>query len=207
MLSDLSRGVILGRWPLLLIAVSLAAAGYMLNKHLTYDHSIERMFVRNDPVLKAYASLKEYLGGNEIVLAVYEDDSLLADDGSGIRRLEEIAQRLREVDGVQDVLSLAQVNAALFHLYEASRVANSLANSLSIKPDESNAKGTSAPPDLQIDFPLTNPKDKLGASFCKFFKVIRIARMENLRRLPVCSNPTNGRTSRAERPSPACAGL
>ncbi|MCA9175956.1 MAG: MMPL family transporter [Planctomycetales bacterium] len=78
-----------------------------------YDRSIENMFAADDPVRLAYERLTRRFSANEIILAVYTDPNLFADDGAGLRRLSAIAQRLRESPGVRDVLSLAELNAAL----------------------------------------------------------------------------------------------
>ncbi len=101
------------RWPLLLIAVVLAALAYVPAGQLDFDRSIEKMFADDDPLLPPYYKLKETFGGNEVVLVVYTDEDLLKVDGSGIKRLEKITTRLKEVPGVQDVLSLAEINEVL----------------------------------------------------------------------------------------------
>jgi predicted RND superfamily exporter protein len=67
-------------------------------------------------LLAPYERLKSRFGGNEIVLAVYADDDLLATDGAGLRRLAAASEKLRKVPGVRDVLSLAQINALLEQL-------------------------------------------------------------------------------------------
>lgn len=89
------------------------AAGWLPGGRLDFDRSIENMFAPDDPLLVPYQQLKRRFGGNELVLAVYQDPDLFREDGSGIRRLGEIAQRLAGVAGVEDVLSLSEVNAAL----------------------------------------------------------------------------------------------
>lgn len=94
------------RWALLLVGLTLAAVSYGPSQRITMNRSIENMFAADDPVLRPYRLLKETFGGNEMVLAVYEDPALLAPDGTGIRRLARVAERLRGVPGVRDVLSL-----------------------------------------------------------------------------------------------------
>lgn len=68
------------------------------------------MFASDDPVLPPYERLKNEFGGNEVVLAVYADEQLFAPDGSGLARVAEVRDRLEKVEGVQDVLSLAELN-------------------------------------------------------------------------------------------------
>ena len=73
--------LIAARWPLLITAVVLAAAAYGPSRELRFDRSIEHMFAPNDPLLPPYQRLKQQFGGNEVVLAVYQDEHLLDPDG------------------------------------------------------------------------------------------------------------------------------
>jgi len=107
-LSRAVRGLISARLPLLLLAVLTAAVAYGLAGRIRFDRTIENMFAPDDPLLVPYHQLKRTFGGNEIVLAVYVDEGLLAPDGSGIERLTGIRQRLEAVPGVKGVLSLDQ---------------------------------------------------------------------------------------------------
>ncbi len=131
--------LIAGCWALLLLAASLCVASYIFSQQLTYDHSIERMFVRDDPVLGPYSTLQRYLGGNEIVLAVYEDESLLAPDGSGLQRLRDVAAALRESDGVEAVVSLEDLNRAMVNLYSLGGAVPTDAHPL-VDPDNALAQ-------------------------------------------------------------------
>ncbi len=109
----IARGSIAFRWPLLLLAVILATLAYYQSRGLDFDRRIETMFAPDDPLLPPYQELKDTFGGNEIVGLVYRDEELLNEDGSGIERLREISQRLQNVPGVRDVLSLSAVNRVL----------------------------------------------------------------------------------------------
>lgn len=112
------------RWRvwLLVAAVALGIVGFLKSGSLDYDRSVESMFAPDDPILGPYQKLKDTFGGNEIALAVYEDPQLMASDGSGIKRLEKIAGRCAALEGVKDVLSLAEVNKALERIYLLSMV-------------------------------------------------------------------------------------
>ena len=96
------------RWPLLALAAVLAVAASFPARSLRFDRSIENMFAPGDPLLAPYEKLKRTFGGNEVVLAAYEDEHLLAPDRSGIERLAEISAQLEEVPGVKGVVSLDQ---------------------------------------------------------------------------------------------------
>ena len=102
-----------GRWPLLLLALLVAAACVVPARNVQFDRSIENMFAPNDPLLPPYLQLKNVFGGNEVVLAVYADPQLLAEDRSGIERLGEISRQLKATPGVRDVLSLAEIDTVL----------------------------------------------------------------------------------------------
>lgn len=109
-MSRLARGLVAARYWLLAAGLLIGAA-CLAAPPLPFDRSVENMFAPDDPVRQAYQRLTTRFAANEIVLAVYVDPQLLTPDG--LRRLEQIAQRLREVPGVRDVLSLAQVNDSL----------------------------------------------------------------------------------------------
>lgn len=105
------------RWWLLGVAALIGVAAYFVSARLDFDRSIESMFASDDPVLHEYVEFKKNFEGNEIVLAVYDDPDLFNPDGSGIRKLSVIAGRLKQVSGVLDVLSLAEINKALEFIY------------------------------------------------------------------------------------------
>ena len=96
------------RIPLFLTAAVLAAAAFWPAGRIQFDRSVENMFAPGDPLLEPYLKLKRTFGGNEIVLAVYEDDDLLDPNADGIRHLAEVRQQLNDVPGVRSALSLDQ---------------------------------------------------------------------------------------------------
>lgn len=102
-----------GRWPLLALALLAAAVCALPASHVKFDRSIENMFAPDDPLLPPYRHLKSIFGGNEVVLAVYADPQLLAEDRAGIERLQKISRELKDTPGVRDVLSLAEVDTVL----------------------------------------------------------------------------------------------
>src|SRR5262249_7147666 len=69
---------------------------------------------------------KQKFGGNEVILAVYQDEHLFDEDGSGIARLEKISGQMKEVPGVRDVLSLAELDAPLKEVENLKRLGNVL---------------------------------------------------------------------------------
>lgn len=101
------------RWPLLAAMLLLSAAAYIPSTRVAFDRSVENMFAPDDPLLVPYRKLKRTFGGNEIVLAVYEDEELLDPGGEGLKRMRDVSRRLKQAPGVRDVLSLAEVNRNL----------------------------------------------------------------------------------------------
>ncbi len=109
------------RWHLLIVAIALGVAGFILKKGVRFDNSIEGMYAADNQQLLDYQELKDRFGGSEIVLAVYEDPDLFATDGSGLQKLEDRVDELRDVSGVIDVLSLSEINQALQQVYGFSQ--------------------------------------------------------------------------------------
>ena len=97
----------------LLLALLLGIVSLPLASRLKLDWRVEQMFPPGDPLVASYARLQERFGGNQIVLAVYRDPQLWDATGAGLTRLEEISGRLAAVDGVNTVLSLAELHAIL----------------------------------------------------------------------------------------------
>ena len=100
-----------GRWIWLGIAIVIAIIAWPAAQRVKFDRSVERMFASDDPLLGPWNRLKADFGGNEVVLAVYRDENLLNADGSGLARVAKLRDRLEKIDGVQDVLSLAEINS------------------------------------------------------------------------------------------------
>mgnify|MGYP001559448974 CR=1 FL=1 len=143
------------RFPLFFVGIALAFAAYFPSRNIKFDRSIENMFSANDPILPPYLRLKGQFGGNEVVLAVYEDPELLQADGRGIKRLATVSERMKKVAGVKDVLSLAEVNALL----ESLQKSKSLSDFFNRGPKD-NWKGP----------PILNPKSDLSRGYREMFE-------------------------------------
>lgn len=106
---DVVQWVTRGRHLLLLLAAILLGVALWLAPQLHFDRSVENMFPPTSPILADYQQLKRTFGGNEIVLAVYQDPHLFAADGSGLARLRHLRQQIvKDVPGVKAVLSIDQ---------------------------------------------------------------------------------------------------
>jgi predicted RND superfamily exporter protein len=150
--------LVLARWPLFALAVVIAALAWYPAQQVRFDRSVENMFAPDDPLLPPYQRLKQEFGGNEIVMAVYEDEYFFTADGSGIRRNAELASRLKAVAGVRDVLSLAQVNDLLEKL-QAGKKAASLFNLFGSRKKEEPFQGPA----------ILHPTDPLAARYRELF--------------------------------------
>ncbi len=102
-----------GRNLRLIIATVLLLVSLPAARNFSLDWQLDRMFPAGDPLVASYHRLEERFGGNEIVLAVYQDPQLWEKDGSGLDRLTQVSQQLAAVDGVQAVLSLSELHRIL----------------------------------------------------------------------------------------------
>jgi predicted RND superfamily exporter protein len=100
------RAAIAYRWWLAVLAVLLGLVSYPLARQLSFDRGIENMFAPDDPLLPPFAKLKRTFGGNELVLAVYQDPRLMTADG--LARLAKLDKQLEQVPGVLGTLSMVK---------------------------------------------------------------------------------------------------
>lgn len=107
-----SRLLISKRYWLLLLAILVAAVGMLVPFEVDFDRKVANMISDRNGVLEPFLRLKRSFGGNEIVLAVYEDPTLLAEDQSGIERLRSIRESLESVPGVRSALSLDKLDTS-----------------------------------------------------------------------------------------------
>ena len=108
------------RYALLGIALALVAVSFLVPKQVDFDRRVTNLIADGSGVLEPFRRLKRSFGGNEIVLAVYEDPDLLAEDGSGINRLQTIRKSLEAVDGVRSTLSLDKLDTPIFPIHSAT---------------------------------------------------------------------------------------
>ncbi len=94
------------RWFLLAIGIVLTVAAVYLGQGLSFDRSIENMFAADDPLIQSHERFNRIFGGNEVILGVYKDDQLFAQDGSGLDRVRDVRTQIEQLDGVKEVLSL-----------------------------------------------------------------------------------------------------
>lgn len=93
------------RWPLLLLAGALAAVCWQPAQQLVFDQSIETMFAPHDPLLPAWREFKQLFGGQEVVLAAYEEPEGLQPEN--LARLQDLTSELQAAVPGLRVQSLA----------------------------------------------------------------------------------------------------
>jgi predicted RND superfamily exporter protein len=142
------------RWLLLIAAGVAAVVCWQPAQQVRYERRLETMFSPLDPLLPPFERLKERFGAREVVLAVYEDPQLFAEDESGLKRLAKISERLRQAPGVDETLSLAELQAMLSQL-DATNLASRIGNLFGGKASKPA---------------LLDPDNKLGAAFVELFE-------------------------------------
>lgn len=152
--SRIIDSLIAWRWLLLAVAIVAAAICWQPAQEVRYERRLETMFSRHDPLLPPFERYKARFGSREVVLAVYEDPELFAVNGAGLTRLAEVSAALRQVPGVDDTLSLAELQTMLEKL-EVVNLSGALSSLFGSKPKKS---------------PLLDPDNNLGKSFLALFE-------------------------------------
>ncbi len=155
------------RWPLLVSGALLTACFFLPSRSLDFDRSIENMFAPDDPLLPPYRRLKRAFGGNEIVLAVYTDPDLMNEDRSGIRRLAEISDKLKAMEGVRDVLSLAELDRSIVELDKGLKKLSAAKNLFGrlFGKDDAETSAAEGPP-----LGIVDPDSKTAEQFLEIFE-------------------------------------
>ena len=97
------------------------------------------MFAKDDPTIVDYRVLQERFGGNAIVILIYPDSDLMS--SGGIERSQRISQLVREIPGVDGVLSPSILNDAVEKIRPAGFFAPANAPPGLARPNDLVAKG------------------------------------------------------------------
>ena len=95
------------RLPLLGCCLLAALVCYGPSRRLEFDRSLEGLFTEGDPRLTRYLEGKSLFGGAEVAAVAYTDPELLTP--AGLERLEAFTLQFQDLEGVERVLSLAQL--------------------------------------------------------------------------------------------------
>ena len=98
------------RYPFLYLSVLVLLTGIFGYYYATLptETSVESLIIDNDPDLVFYETFKEQFGEDEILVIGFSAADVF--EPTVIRFILEQTQRLEELDGVADVLSLANVD-------------------------------------------------------------------------------------------------
>ncbi len=100
-------------WLRLFLGIVLLVLAWPFAQRMQYEHSIESLFPPGDPVLRQFQDYQRLFGSSQVVLVVYEDPQLFAQDRSGIARVEKLADQLRNGPGIADIFSVATLDQIL----------------------------------------------------------------------------------------------
>ncbi len=104
------------RWILFGLASVLGVIAWPASERLNLDRSLQTMFAVDDPVRQDFELLESRFGISNLVVLAYRDPDFWNDDGSGLKRLQAVSQRVAAIDGVESVMELSQVDAMLSKL-------------------------------------------------------------------------------------------
>lgn len=108
---SLSTLLIRWRWAFALFGVLTWFATYPVASKLDFDRRVESLFPSDDADLVAYQNLQHVFGGQSVVLMVYRDPLLAT--FAGLERNRQLTEKIRQIDGVADVLSVSRLNDAM----------------------------------------------------------------------------------------------
>ncbi|EMI18061.1 integral membrane protein [Rhodopirellula maiorica SM1] len=99
------------RVVLSLLGLLIFAAAMPFSQQLKLDRSIMAMFAPTDSTLIEYQTLQNAFGGNAVAMVVYPDTDLMSN--AGLQRSDAIASEIRQIEGVDGILSPSTLNAAV----------------------------------------------------------------------------------------------
>ncbi|WP_372720169.1 RND family transporter [Novipirellula sp.] len=99
------------RVVLSLLGLIVIAVAWPFSEQLKLDRSITAMFSPTDSTLVDYQTLQNSFGGNAVAIMVYPDTDLMSNEG--LQRSAAIASEVRQIEGVDGILSPSTLNAAV----------------------------------------------------------------------------------------------
>ncbi|MEM0924872.1 MAG: hypothetical protein AAGJ83_02425, partial [Planctomycetota bacterium] len=80
-MQTLLQFVIRARWVLAAVGFASLAAAYPISQRLETDQSIASLFRADDPTLNEYKNLRTWFGKDDVLVLMYEDESLASTEG------------------------------------------------------------------------------------------------------------------------------
>ncbi len=96
------------RSPIIATALLFIAAGSLCSSRLDLDPSLESRFLKDNPQVAAYKELQSDFGAEPLLVVVWEGSGSLW-EGRNLERVGELADRLRDVEGVRSIVSISSL--------------------------------------------------------------------------------------------------
>lgn len=113
------------RWIFAILFLALTAAAWVPSRELRFSRTMETMFPPGRPLMNAYQRLKRTFGGSDLLLFAYASPDFKEQPREALDRLRVAGERLLEVQGVQNVVSLATIDASLNEKFGMSLASDS----------------------------------------------------------------------------------
>lgn len=94
----------------------LFAFAWPASSRLNLDRSLQKMFSPDDPTRIGFEFLQEKFGVAELVVFAYRDDCLWQADGEGLKRLQQIRERIEKLPGIATAMDLSKMDGMLAKL-------------------------------------------------------------------------------------------
>lgn len=112
------------RWVWFAAALLLFAFAWPASERLNLDRSLVKMFSPEDPTRVGFEFLQEKFGVAELIVFAYRDPQLWNADGSGLKRLQQIRERIEKVPGVATAMDLSKMDSMLAKLDQPFSIFN-----------------------------------------------------------------------------------
>lgn len=114
------------RWVWFSISIFLLIVAWPGSQRLRFDRSLHRMFAPNDPTRTDFEFLQSKFGVSDLVVFAYRDEKLWVKDGTGLKRLQRIRERIEAVPGVRIAMDLSKIDQMLGQLDQPFAIFGSL---------------------------------------------------------------------------------
>lgn len=94
----------------------LFAFAWPASSRLNLDRSLQKMFSADDPTRIGFEFLQEKFGVAELVVFAYRDNRLWQADGEGLKRLQQIRERIEKLPGIATAMDLSKMDGMLAKL-------------------------------------------------------------------------------------------
>jgi uncharacterized protein len=122
------------RWLCFVISLVLFAVAWPASQRLRFDRSLHRMFAPDDPARIDFEFLQSTFGISDLVVFAYHDNRLWDADGTGLKRLQAIRERIERSPGVATAMDLSKVDRMLSQLEQPLAILGSMSGKEALHP-------------------------------------------------------------------------